>query len=145
MDLTTNQHPSFYAGCRGVEFEIQPIFQPLKIQTPDAVRDQTSNPLAGTLGRSGLHSARPIAMTNASIASTLFEYLNQTQTDNLKFGHYPHEIEIYALLPLYIRESLLSALFLIIRAIVSGNVASKRALLRILRSGPLIKHFIKFV
>ena len=29
MDLTTSQHPSIYAGCRGVEDEIQPIFQPM--------------------------------------------------------------------------------------------------------------------
>ena len=32
-------------------------------------------------------------MTNALIASTLREFLNQAQTENLKFGHYPHEIE----------------------------------------------------
>ena len=28
VDLTTIHHPSVYAGCRGVEYEIQPIFQP---------------------------------------------------------------------------------------------------------------------
>ena len=32
-------------------------------------------------------------MTDTLIASTLHEFLNQAQTDNLKFGHYPHEIE----------------------------------------------------
>ena len=32
-------------------------------------------------------------MTNPVIAPTLLEFLNQAQTDNLKFGHYPHEID----------------------------------------------------
>lgn len=32
-------------------------------------------------------------MTNALIASTIREFLNQAQTENLKFGHYPHKIE----------------------------------------------------
>lgn len=32
-------------------------------------------------------------MTKTLIAPTLFEFLNQAQTENLKFGHYPREIE----------------------------------------------------
>ena len=32
-------------------------------------------------------------MTATLIAPTLYEFLNQAQTENLKFGHYPHEIE----------------------------------------------------
>ena len=32
-------------------------------------------------------------MTDTLIATTLYEFLNQAQTENLKFGHYPHEIE----------------------------------------------------
>ena len=32
-------------------------------------------------------------MTETLIAKTLYEFLNQAQTENLKFGHYPHEIE----------------------------------------------------
>lgn len=32
-------------------------------------------------------------MTHSLIAPTLFDFLKQAQTDNLKFGHYPQEIE----------------------------------------------------